>query len=75
MGYSEIERRVLAAVEAEFEPTVARIQVAVQRESITGHEGRVQDLMADMLRASGMDVDVWEPQHEEFRDAQMSSAS
>ncbi|MHB8646603.1 MAG: hypothetical protein ACYDAR_12515 [Thermomicrobiales bacterium] len=66
---SDTERRVLDAVEAEFEPTVARIQAAVQRPSITGYEGRVQGLMADMLRATGMDVDLWEPQHADFRDA------
>ena len=42
---SDAERRVLAAIEAEFEPTIARIQAAVQRPSITGQEGLVQDLM------------------------------
>jgi len=67
--YSEIEQRVIEAVEAEFEPTIARIQAAVQRPSITGHEGRVQDVMAEMLRATGMDVDIWEPRHEDFRNA------
>lgn len=66
---SETERRVLDAVDAEFEPTVARIQVAVRRPSITGAEGSVQDLMAEMLHATGMDVDLWEPRHEDFRAA------
>ncbi len=66
--YSDIEARVLRAVEAEFEPTIARIQAAVQRDSITGYEGRVQDLMAAMLRDLGMTVDLWEPQHDDFRD-------
>ncbi len=69
MSHSAVEQRVLAAVEAEFEPTIARIQAAVQRPSITGYEGRVQDLMAEMLRATGMDVDMWEPRHEDFHDA------
>lgn len=63
---SDVERRVLAAIEAEFEPTIARIQAAVQRPSITGKEGLVQDLMAETLRAAGMTVDVWEPQHTDF---------
>ena len=66
--FSDLEQRVLAAVEAEFEPTIARIQAAVQRPSITGQEGLVQDLMAEMLRAAGMTVDVWEPQHADFRE-------
>lgn len=61
-----IERRVRAAVAAEFEPTVALIQAAVRRPSITGHEGVVQDLIAETLRVIGMAVDVWEPQHADF---------
>jgi acetylornithine deacetylase len=63
---TDLEKRVLAAVEAEAEATIALIQAAVQRPSITGHEGVVQDLIADILRAMGMTVDVWEPRHEEF---------
>src|SRR5947209_6851058 len=65
---TEIEQRVLDAIESEFEPTLARIQAAVQRPSITGQEGVVQDLMADILRDMGMTVDVWEPAHADFRD-------
>lgn len=63
---TETERRVLAAVDAEFEPTVARLQAAIARPSITGREGVVQDLIAETLGATGMAVDVWEPQHADF---------
>jgi acetylornithine deacetylase len=66
--FSDIERRVLDAVDAEVDATIARIQAAVQRPSITGQEGLVQDLMAETLRAMGMAVDVWEPQHTDFGD-------
>ncbi len=65
---TDTETRVLAAVDAEFEPTVALIQEAVRRPSITGHEGVVQDLIAETLRGMGMTVDVWEPRHDEFAD-------
>ena len=62
------ETRILAAVDAEFEQTIALVQAAVQRPSITGREGVVQDLIAETLSGMGMTVDVWEPQHEEFAD-------
>lgn len=62
------EQRVLDAVDAEFEATVARIQEAVRRPSVTGDEGVVQEVMAAMLRDLGMTVDVWEPQHADFHD-------
>ena len=65
---TETERRVLAAVDAEIETTIAQIQAAVRRPSITGVEGLVQDLMAELLRDIGMTVDMWEPRHEDFRD-------
>lgn len=63
---TEIERRVLDAVDAEFEPTIARVQEAVRRPSITGAEGVVQDYIAAVLRDLGMTVDMWEPRHEDF---------
>jgi len=63
---SLVEQRVLDAVDLAFEPTVAHIQDAVRRPSITGQEGVVQGLMADLLRAFGMTVDVWEPPHADF---------
>ncbi len=63
---SPTEQRVLEAVDATFEATVAQIQDAVRRPSITGEEGVVQDVMASLLRDLGMTVDVWEPQHADF---------
>src|SRR5690242_5659295 len=63
---TEHERRVLAAIDTEFESTIALIQAAVQRPSITGNEGIVQDLVEATLRGMGMMVDVWEPPHTDF---------
>lgn len=63
---TEIERCVLDAADAAFAPTLTRIQEAVRRPSVTGNEGVVQGYIADVLRDLGMDVDMWEPRHEEF---------
>ncbi len=62
------EQRVLDAVDAEYETTIAQIIAAVNCPSITGHEGVVQEVMAAMLRDIGMTVDNWEPQHADFRE-------
>jgi len=63
---TDIERHVLDAADAAFEPTLSRIQEAVRRPSVTGSEGVVQGYIADVLRDLGMDVDMWEPRREEF---------
>ncbi len=49
------------AVEARREDLVALVQGLVRTPSLTGEEGEVQALVADVMRDLNLDVDVWEP--------------
>lgn len=68
MTLSATEQRVLDAVAALREPLVELLGRLVAEPSLTGREGSVQAVVAQVMRELGLEVDVWEPRREEFKD-------
>lgn len=58
---SPISAGISDAVDRRADELVAFLQAIVQIPSVTGHEGAVQSVVAQRMRAFGLDVDVWEP--------------
>ena len=57
----EVEQRICAAVEASRQGLIDLTAALIRTESVTGHEGPVQALLAERARAIGLEVDVFEP--------------
>lgn len=61
-GDLDLTRRIAEAVDAGRAELVALARQLIQIESVTGHEGAVQDFIAGALREMGLNVDVWVPE-------------
>jgi hypothetical protein len=59
MTASDIQQRILDAVDAGFEAQLATIRDFVAIPSTRGAEGPCQDMIADLLRERGFEVDDW----------------
>jgi acetylornithine deacetylase len=58
---TDIQQTVAEAVNALRPEIVAALQELVRSPSQTGREGLAQEAVARLMRAHGLDVDVWEP--------------
>jgi acetylornithine deacetylase len=58
---AEVVERIVSAVEGRRSELVALIQELVRVPSLTGEEGAVQAVVAEKMRALGLETDVWEP--------------
>ncbi|MBI2461853.1 MAG: ArgE/DapE family deacylase [Candidatus Rokubacteria bacterium] len=63
----DLEAGVLEHVDSMRNEIIGFLQKLVAFPSVTGDEGAIQEFIADRLRAMGLDVDVWEPDHEELK--------
>lgn len=57
---------IVAAVDARRQELIEFARALVRTPSITGSEQAVQLVVADHMRASGLDVDMWEPDPDEM---------
>ncbi|HWA81498.1 MAG TPA: ArgE/DapE family deacylase [Acetobacteraceae bacterium] len=63
----EIRRRVLQAIDAGRDSSVAFLQSMVSIPSVTGDEGRIQHFLADHLDKMGLAVDMWDTDWEQLK--------
>ena len=56
----EIERRVLAEIDARFEATIVFLQMLVKEKSVLGNEAGVQALIFARLRELGLSAEQWD---------------
>ncbi len=61
------DERVLAQIEDRRTELVALAQDLVRTPSVSGDEGKVQQFVAQFMRANGLSVDVWEPDIDALR--------
>ena len=59
MGPSDNQRRILSAVDAGFDAQLAVTKDFVAIPSTRGAEGPCQDMIGDLLRQRGYEVDDW----------------
>jgi acetylornithine deacetylase len=67
MVSAALRERILAAVAAQEDDIVRMTQRLIQTESVTGHEGAVQDYLAREVRTMGLSVDQFEPDLDALR--------
>jgi acetylornithine deacetylase len=58
---AHLQSTIVQAVEARRGDLIELVQELVQVPSLTGDEGPVQAVVAERMRAMGLDVEVWEP--------------
>jgi acetylornithine deacetylase len=58
---TDVETRITEAVEARRNELFELTRELVRIPSVTGEEGPIQGVVAERMRALGLDVDVWEP--------------
>src|SRR5438045_8109174 len=59
MNLPEIQQRIIDAVDANFDAQLATTRDFVAIPSTRGAEGPCQDMMGDLLRQRGYEVDDW----------------
>ena len=64
---SQIERKVIEYIDQHKEGIVSFLGKLVSFQSVTGDEQEIQTFIASTLRKMGLQVDVWEPDHEELK--------
>jgi acetylornithine deacetylase len=64
---SQIERKVIEYIDQSKEEIIGFLREIVSFQSVTGDEEEIQTFIASTLRKMGLQVDVWEPDHEELR--------
>jgi acetylornithine deacetylase/succinyl-diaminopimelate desuccinylase-like protein len=75
MVSEEIQDRIVAAVGARQAEVIDFAQRLIQIESVTGHEGAVQDFLAAELRRCGLAVDQFAPDLRRSGATRLSSRS
>jgi acetylornithine deacetylase len=73
MTASDIQRRILDAVDAGFDAQLATTRDFVAIPSTRGAEGPCQDMIGDLLRARGYEVDDWHIDLDELKDLARSN--
>jgi acetylornithine deacetylase len=68
MSVSDHQRRILDAVDAGFDAQLATTAEFVAIPSTRGAEGPCQDMMGDLLRRRGYEVDDWQIDVEDLKD-------
>src|SRR5437660_296861 len=68
MNASDNKQRILDAVDAGFDAQLAMTRDFVAIPSTRGAEGPCQDMMGDLLRARGYEVDDWRIDVEDLKD-------
>ena len=63
-----IEDKIIKKVEEKREEIVSLLRALIKIPSMTGVEGRAQELVAKQYKAMKLDVDIWEPNVEELFD-------
>ncbi len=64
---SEIEREVLQLIEKRRDEIVEFLRKLISFPSVTGNEFEIQRFIAQKLKAMGLSVDMWEPDHEALK--------
>ncbi|RJF69999.1 ArgE/DapE family deacylase [Rhodopseudomonas palustris] len=68
MSVNELQRRILDAVDAGFDAQLATTRDFVAIPSTRGAEGPCQDMIGDLLRQRGYEVDDWHIDVDELKD-------
>src|SRR4030081_3992249 len=68
MDAADIDRKILDAVDANFDAQLATTRDFVAIPSTRGAEGPCQDMIGDLLRQRGYEVDDWHIDVEDLRD-------
>jgi acetylornithine deacetylase len=66
---TEMRQKLLAEVDARREQAIEFLRKIISIPSVTGDEGPIQQFMADYLRQLGLEVDVWESDWEQLKQA------
>ena len=61
-----MEDRIIAKVEEKRDEIIDLLKALIKVPSMTGEEGKAQDIVAKQYRKMKLDVDVWEPDVEEL---------
>lgn len=64
---SEKGKKVLELIDERKEMIIEFLQKLVSFPSVTGEEWEIQNFVAGKLRDMGLEVDMWEPDHEELK--------
>src|SRR3954467_15164812 len=68
MKVTDIHQRIIDAVDANFDAQLATTRDFVAIPSTRGAEGPCQDMMGDLLRQRGYEVDDWHINVDELKD-------
>jgi len=63
----EIERQVLASIDQRQDSIISFLRELISFPSVTGDELEIQRFLARKLETMGLQVDVWEPDHEALK--------
>jgi acetylornithine deacetylase len=58
---ADLVEQIAEAVERRREELIELVRALVRIPSLTGQEGAIQEVVADKMRALGLETDVWEP--------------
>ena len=64
---SEKRQEVLKLIEKRKDSIISFLQRLISIPSVTGEEWEIQKLLADKIHEMGLEVDLWEPDHEELK--------
>jgi acetylornithine deacetylase len=64
---SEKRQEVLELIEKRKDSIISFLQRLISIPSVTGEEWEIQKLLTDKIREMGLEVDLWEPDHEELK--------
>jgi acetylornithine deacetylase len=64
---SKTKEKVLSLIDERKETIIRFLKELVAFPSVTGKEWEIQNFIAERLRSMGLDVDMWEPDHEALK--------
>lgn len=64
---SDQEKLVLEEIDQSKDDIIEFLRQLISFPSVTGDEFEIQNFIADKLRGMGIEVDMWEPDHEELK--------
>jgi len=62
-----VHDKVLDSIDKEREEIIQFLQQLIRIPSITEHEAEIQHFLVDRMKQLGLQVDLWEPNHEELK--------
>ena len=67
MATDEITKKIISEVDKKREEIIGFLSKLISFQSVTGNEKSIQDFISGYLNDIGLEVDMWEPDHEELK--------